>query len=189
MARQLAWLMVLAVASVTAASPALAAGNSAMAMGNAEATVVLPIAVTQAADLDFGVIVSNPGSAGTVVLGPTTAPAQYLGGVQAGCDATSGCPIAHAARFDVAGEANRSYAITAPASISITGQAADGSAAQALTVEGISLKSASRPADGAAGMLDGNGHDSFSLGGTLQVPASLPPARYRVSLQVIVTYI
>ena len=172
------------------ASPAQASGNSALARGMASAEVLQPIAVTPLADLDFGVIVGSPGLAGTVVLGASEAPASYTGGAQAGCAASLGCPLPHPAKFAVTGEAGRSYTIAAPASISIPGELTlgAGGAAPSLTVSAISVNSANRPAGGTSGQLNGNGQDSFTLGGRLDVPASLPPARYRVSLQVVVSY-
>ena len=187
-------LLTLAATLALLASPAQAAGNSATAMGLATAEVIAPITVTQSADLDFGVIVSSALASGTVLIAPgagQSSGAQYGGGVSAGCDPSLGCPVPHPAQFTVAGEANRSYAIAAPSSISITGEAlnAGQSTPPVLTVNGITLRSASRPADGPAGQLDANGHDSFSLGGTLAVPPAVAPARYRVTLQVIVTYI
>lgn len=188
LARRLFLALAAPAALAATATPACAAGISATTIGQASATLIAPLSVTQIADLDFGVIVANRDSAGTVALAPDTTPAQFGGGAHAGCEPALGCPVAHAAQFAVTGEAGRNYTIAAPSSIAITGEAVAGGQAQTLTISAITLRSASRPANGASGQLDAAGRDSFWLGGTLGVPANLPAARYRVSLQVIVTY-
>ena len=77
--------------------------------------------------------------------------------------------------------------IAAPASVVLSGEPA-GSAAPTLRVEAIGLRSASRPDAGPAGLLDLAGRDRFDLGGTLRLSGEIAPARYRVSIPVIVTY-
>jgi hypothetical protein len=182
------------VGALFAASPALAAGTAASASGVAAATVVSPVAVRQIADLDFGLVASNAGSAGEVLIAPGGGQAAYSGSARRGCSGGASCPAPHAASFEVSGEANRTYSIAAPESVSVPGEAASATGGpgtalpQVLQIEAFRFRSVSRPEAGAAGRLDSAGCDRFELGGTLRVPAALPPARYRVTVPVIVAY-
>ena len=176
-----------------AASPAMAAsGNSSAATGMASATVIQPITVTTTADLDFGTVASD--TTGLVDILPATSPALYSGGAHDACNADSTCHATHAASFTVAGEAGRSYTITAPQSVSITPHPVAGSAAgsdllpPSLLVDAITIRTASRPDSGANGQLDGTGQDHFEIGGRLIVPAALSPARIVTQITVIVAY-
>lgn len=179
-------------AAILAPGPAMAAGAAASAGGLAAAEVVSPATVRQLADLDFGALAANAGSPGEVVLAPGGAAATYLGGARQACIARVACPAPHAARFEVSGEANRAYTIAAPESITASGLVLSPLPGEVLLpvlrVEAFRVRSASRPEAGPAGRLDAAGRDLFELGGTLRVPAALPPARYRVTVPVIVTY-
>lgn len=175
----------LAVAAVIAGADSARASTT--ATGQATATVVSPIAVRELANLDFGMLRSDSSAGGTVTLAPGQAQPSYSGGARAGC--IDACDTPHLAQFAVTGEALRSYVVAVPASAMITGELAVGaSALPALTVDSFSIRSASRPHAGHSGQLDGAGNDTFELGGTLRMPADLPPAHYRVSVPVLVTY-
>ena len=169
---------------------ALAQGGSASAAGAVSATIVAPIAVRQIADLDFGVVAAGSGQAGSVTILPGIAAARYGGRARQACSADGECPAPHFASFEVSGEAGRAYTIATPASVAISGEPVGDvvSAAPVLRVEAIGLRSASRPDAGPAGTLDPAGRDRFDLGGTLRLPAAMAPARYRISIPVIVTY-
>lgn len=165
--------------------PALAAN----ANGAASATVVKPIAVRQISDLDFGVIAANGRSAGSVTITPGRSAADYSGGARTACHSQARCPAPHVAQFEVTGEAGRAYSISAPARLSVEeNPQGAGRAEPMLVVDAIQLRSASRPGAGSAGRLDSAGIDRFDLGGTLRVPAATPPAHFRLSVEVIVTY-
>jgi Domain of unknown function (DUF4402) len=152
------------------------------ASGSAKATVIEPIAVRPLQDLDFGTIALTGRSAGTVVLAPGQSSAHYTGGVHPVCG--SGCAGPRSARFEVRGEAGRSYVITVPDVASETGQ----NESQQLRLVAIRAKTASRAGLGTVGELNIFGLDHFDLGGTLQVPAELAPAHYRLNLPVIMAY-
>lgn len=165
--------------------------NGATATGMATATVVHPIAVTQMADLDFGIVISDSGRAGSVTIAPGGPAIRYAGGARLGCGGRLACPKAHAGLFGVTGQANSTYSIAVPSNISVRGiSASEALSAEAplLVVTGITARTESRPAAGSVGQLGANGRDRFSLGGTLNVTTKLPPARYRVSIPVVVTY-
>lgn len=175
--------------------PLWAGTTGTSASGAATANIVAPVAVRQIADLDFGMVAANVASAGAVVLTPGAGLAVYSGSARRGCVEGMDCPAPHAARFEVSGEAGRSYMIAAPERVAVSGKITTpetGSEAQtgppAVWIEALRFRSASRSEAGPAGRLDATGQDWFELGGTLMVPAALPPARYRVSVQVIITY-
>ena len=178
------WLLA-GPAMVVSAGAAAAKGDN-QAVGLASARVISPVAVRELADLDFGTI-SSAGS-GAVSLAPGQNRPRYTGGAGDGC-AGSRCPAPHLASFAVSGEALRGYTISIPVSLIAGGLAAGAQVAPpALVVDTFSVRSASRPHAGHFGQLDDAGRDTFELGGRVRVPANLPPARYRVSVPVIVTY-
>lgn len=167
-----------------AANDARAASSH--ATGTATATVIRPLSVTALADMDFGTITHLPGVSGTVTVNPGTAGASFAGGTSAVCTG-SGCGIAHAARFAVSGEPQRNYAIQLPGTVTATGAATQtGAIAPPLTISGLTLRTTG---GGSVPRLDASGTGGFEVGGTITLPADLPPARYRASFAVIVSYI
>jgi hypothetical protein len=177
-------LLAAMLAQLTAAPCALAAGST--ATGLATATVIRPLRVIATADMNFGTITHLPGTSGTVTVSPGAAGATFSGGAGAGC-AGSDCTTAHAARFAVSGEPQRDYTVQLPASVIATGSTGNPGAVLApLTVGNLTLRTAS---GGAAPRLDAAGTDHFEVGGTITLPADLPPAHYRASFAVMVTYI
>ena len=181
-------IIALSIIVLASAAPARAAGLPATASGQANATVAAPIAVKQVEDLDFGVVASNPSRGGTVVLAPGADRARYTGSARDGCAAAS-CPAAHSARFAVNGEVNRGYTVWTPASLAVAGIAPDGGPVRDLVVSGIAVRTDSRPDGEPQGRLGPDGNDSFTVGGTLEVPAGLAPVRYRVVIPVMLNYI
>ncbi len=178
-----------AAAAILLPAPALAGDVAASASGAAAAVVVGPVTVRQIADLDFGTVAADAASPGWVTLEPGGGGAIYSGGARQACGTGPSCPAPHAARFEVTGEAYRAYAIAAPDSLTLAGDAIEArSPAPVLTIERLRIRSASRPGAGPMGQLDAAGRDSFDLGGSLHLPSALAPARYRVSVEVIVTY-
>lgn len=182
------------VAALIAATPVQGQGAPASAAGTATATIVRPLAIRQIADLDFGIVAST-GTAGSVTLGPGVSALRYDGGARQGCAGDGECPLPHFASFELGGEANRSYKIALPSSVAVAGEALLSAARPGETatpsrvwVDGLQVRTASRPGTGPAGQLDPDGRDRFDLGGTLRIAGDLPPARYRVSIPVVVTY-
>ena len=166
------------------AGPAFASSGD-VASGIATATVIHPLTVSQLADLDFGMVASDAGGVGSVTIAPGNSAILYEGAARPGCSADVACPAGHAARFSVTGKEGSSYSISVPSRIGARDPASD---QPALTVESITIQTRSRPAAGATGQLDATGHDSFGVGGTLQVPAGLRAGRYRISIPVVVFY-
>jgi hypothetical protein len=175
----------LAGALALAAAVVPAQARPSQAAGLASATVIRPLRVTATADMDFGTITHLPGTSGTVTVSPGVAGAVYAGGAGAACTGAD-CGSAHAAGFAVTGEPQRNYTVQLPASVIANGAASDpGQTAPSLVVGNLTLRTASSGVP----RLDGSGADSFEVGGTITLPADLPPARYRASFSVIVTYI
>ena len=159
---------------------------TASASGTAMATVIRPLSVTAIADMDFGTITHLPGVGGTATVSPGGGGASFAGGASAVCSG-SDCASAHAARFAVTGEPQRNYTIRLPGTVTATGSTIGiGGTAPPLTISALTLRTR-----GGTGMprLDASGNDGFEVGGTITLPADLPPARYRASFAVIVTYI
>ena len=172
-----------------------AGGTSASAMGVASAVVIQPITVRQTADLDFGMLANGQGTPGAVTIDASGA--SYRGGAAQICAFSGmgggmagggGCITPHAAGFAVSGEAGHAYSVSAPTRLAITGVADGGGPAPTLIIEGFGVVTASRPGAGAFGLIGADGTDSFLVGGTLAIPATLLPARYRASFPVIVSY-
>ncbi len=167
------------VATGAQAAPAAQAS----APGIASATVIRPLRVQPITDMDFGTIVHEPGLTGTVMVSPGSAGASFTGG--ASCPG-SDCTSAHTAHFAVSGEPQRNYAIQLPASILATGSTITaGAIAPSLTVRALTVRAKS---SNTTPSLDASGADSFEVGGTITLPADLPPARYRASFVVVVSY-
>lgn len=179
-----------AVLMTTFTTPALgASGNAASATGDVSATIVSPILLRELADLDFGTITSSRGAPGSVTIGPE-GNVSYSGGTGAACLGGGSCASPHPSRFAVTGEPNRSYIVTTPASVRAQGSALDGSDAALpdLIIESISVRTHNRPESASSGKLDGNGNDTFNVGGTLRVPAGSAAGHYRATLPLVVTY-
>jgi hypothetical protein len=168
-------------ALLLAATSAQADSVATSALGRASASVVNPVTLRPIRDLDFGIITVGPQASGSVIVSPGAAGAHYAGSVRQVCG--SGCVMPHPARFEVTGEAGRSYVITTPNSI-----LAPNESLSPLRIDAIRLKTASRPDSVAAGQINFSGLDHFDLGGTLHVPAGAAADSYWLNLPVIMTY-
>lgn len=153
--------IVLAAVAATIAVPAAAApGDTATASGSATATIVAPISITHNVDaLDFGVIVSpTTASTVTVVAGASTVSSGDAVKLSGG----------NSDSFSVAGDPNRSFAIT-------TGGG---------TMGGMSFTT-SAPA---SGTLSASGTASFSVDGVLSIPGGQAAGVYSTTYSATVTY-
>ena len=173
-------------------TPAVASGSSASAQGFAQATVIQPIVVSVLSNLDFGMLTASQTAGGTVTIDPGSS-AHYSGGASPACLGGGACPGVHASHFAVRGEAARSYVVSAPGALIASGTLSGpgpgtGAAAPDLAIETLTVRTQSRPGSGPAGTLDVNGQDTFSIGGTLIVPAGTSAAHYQATLPVIITY-
>lgn len=144
-----------AIIAIVTLSIAFSATASAQVSASAptSATVVTPISILKTTNMSFGnVAVSSLG--GTVVL-PATGTRTTTGGVT--LPATNGTVTA--AQFTVSGQADYTYAITLPTTLTIT---------KAVTNETMLVNAFTTPA--ATGTLTG-GTQAFFVGATLNVSA------------------
>lgn len=146
------------------------AQNSATGTAEASVTLITPISIEKATDLQFGTFVASA-TPGTITMTPAGT-VSTTGGVTQ----ISGGTIS-AATFTVAGEANQTYAITLPsAPVTLTG-----------TVEGDALLldsfTSTPDATGTIGT-----DTTIAVGGTLTVPADSNADIYRGSFDVTVNY-
>jgi Domain of unknown function (DUF4402) len=161
--------LALAVIGLTLGSSAFAQSNTASTSANATARIVTPIAIAKTSDMHFGDVVAG-GSAGTVVLTPAGVRSAAGGTTLGNAGGTA------AAAFNVTGQGSATYAITLPASTTVT------SGANTMTVNAF----ASSPSG--TGALSAGGSQALTVGATLNVGASQATGTYTGTFNVTVTY-
>lgn len=169
--------MTLAVVAILAMASLAQAQSSASASATATATarIIHPITLCKTADLNFNGIASGS-SAGTVVVANNNT-ASYSGGVSP-LTGSSATPIT-AARFSVNGEPNLTYSISNSGnSVTMT----SGSNSMVCTL------AAPAAVSGTLGTLSSTGHQDFTVGGSLAVPANQASGTYVGSWTETVTY-
>lgn len=144
----------------------------------AAARIISPITLTQVTALNFGTMAVLTATGGTCVLS-TQGVRSQTGGV----NLSAQTPVAANAAYTVGGAASTTYAITLPATITVT----DG-ATHNMTIGTLLARTASAGADGLTGTLSAGGADSFSIGGTLTVAAAQTAAAYTGTFNVTVAY-
>ena len=133
---------------------------------NVTITLLAPISISAAADMDFGTMVPT-GTAGTVTV--TTAGARSSVDV----DLLGGVPAA--ASFDVTGATGQAYVITLPSPATLT------SGGNTMTVDTFNHDAGATPT------LVG-GSDTFNVGATLHVSAAQAAGTYSGTFDVTVNY-
>ncbi len=149
-----------------AAAPGIA--NAASDTASADATIVAPVTVTKASDLQFG-LVGSTASAGTVSIseaGARTGDANVL--LLSGATPTQ-------ASFTVAGANNAAVVVTVPASASLTGPGTAMTATLSSTLNGSQT-------------LDGSGAMTVNVAADLAVGASQASGAYATTFDVTVIY-
>jgi len=144
---------------------------------NASANIVVPLTITKTADLCFGTMTSPTGGS-TVLLQPNgNISVTYNGGNMVLLSQT---PTPSVAGYTVTGQTNTYYNIYLPASVTITNPSSN-----TMTIDGWLT---SENNNGTVGFLDGNGHDAFTLGGTLHVGGYQALGLYTGTFNVTVNY-
>jgi spore coat protein U-like protein len=166
---------------------AFGASNSfaADAESSSDATVIVPIAIAQAEDLDFGKFA--PGVGGTVTVatdGARSASGTILSTI--GSSPT-------AAKFDVTGDSDATYLITLPATVNLADtETSEGGEDMAVTLfSGLDSTSGSVGAGQVeTGTLssDATGAQSIFMGGELAVAAEQAPGTYTGTVTATVEY-
>ena len=142
--------------------------RAAEGVATATATIVAPIAIDKKSDLTFASVSAHPMNSGTVVVGTT-------GGRICGKHLTCSGPVS-ASSFEVVGEANLSFAITLPTSVTLS------SGTNNMTVDGFT----SSPVT--PGILAGDGKASIFVGATLHVGPNQPFDVYSGSFIINIDY-
>ena len=145
----------------------------------AGAVIITPITLTQVSPLNFGVMAVLTATPGTCVLS-TSGVRSNTGGVNLSLQA----PLATNASYTVAGQANTTYAITLPGSITVTHT----NATNTMSIGTLLARTTSAGVDGPTGTLSGTGADAFTIGGTLSVVAAQLAGVYSGTFDVTVAY-
>lgn len=164
---------------------ALAVALAAMAMSSqavegtatATGTVITPISITKSADLNFGNFA--PGTGGTITVSTSGAPTS-TGIVRS----TTVTPTA--AKFDVSGDNNATYAITYTGTSATLSDGATGTMDLAIHSDLTAGNATSNTAS--SGTLSAAGTQSIYVGGTLTVGATQASGTYTGSVKVQVEY-
>jgi hypothetical protein len=156
-------------------------GQSA-ARGVATATVIEPLSVRPLQGLEFGLMTVSARAAGAVSVEPGQPGATYTGGVRSVCAAS--CASPQSARFEVRGEAGRSYVLTLPNQVATTSE----NESRRLRIVAIRARIGNQAGLGTTGEINFSGLDYFDLGGTLMVPSGAAPAHYRLNLPIMMAY-
>lgn len=143
-------------------SAAAQTGDPVGTTATASATIISPLTITKAADMNFGNITATT-AGGTVVL--AAGGGRTASGVQ--LPATTGTVAA--ASFNVTGEASYAYTVNLPTTHTIT---------KAASTETMSLGTFTSSLTGNTSSLSGTGTGSFTVGSTLTVGANQASGSY-----------
>lgn len=175
-----------AIVMMTAFSTAVMAQTDASETTDAGTTLIVPMTITEDSPLHFGNIVLPDATGGTVEL--STANARSFTGT--GVSASPIGPTSTNAAYSVTGTYNKTYALTLPATITLTETIAstgvrtmDISALTVLFSGGVEQTGV-----GATSTLSATGTDSFAIGGTLTVAALQIAGIYEGTFPVSVDY-
>jgi len=177
-ARQSSLKIALAFVFAFGATAFSGGANAASAGANATATVVAPIAIAKATDLNFGSF--YPGAASGTVDVNTNNIRSVTGGVLA----ASGGAAVTAARFDVTGAASATYTITYASGVTLLGPGAP----MALTQISDLTGAGSATTLATTGALGAGGTQSIHLGGSLAVAANQATGVYIGNISATVAY-
>lgn len=158
-------IILMTIASLSVKAQATSATDDAIAT----ARIITPITLTNTQGLAFGNIAAS-GAIGTVTISPAGA-RSHSGGVTPSVIGTFNNAI-----YSATGEANATYTITLPASVSIT----DGT--NNMLVNGFT----SDPA--ATGLFSGTGTQTINVGATVNVGASQVTGNYSGTYDVTIAY-
>lgn len=163
----------LAIASVAFVGFSNSAHAQASATASASANIITPISIVKDVDMNFGNVAVSATTAGTAILSPAgTRTTGGAGGVT--LPATTGSVAA--AQFTVTGQASYTYAITLPATATIT----DG-ASHNMIVDNFTSTPTS------TGLLSAGGIQVLNVGATLNVAAAQAAGLYTNATAVPVT--
>ena len=146
----------------------------------AGAKLIVPMTLSQTSPLHFGTITLVTAAGGSVVLPSNSTTRSFTGGVSASAVA----PLATNAAYTVTGTKNVTYALTLPATITVT----ETLGSSTMTIGTLLARFNGAGADAVTSTLSGTGTDSFTVGGTLTVAASQVGGIYAGAFNVTVDY-
>jgi hypothetical protein len=139
--------------------------------------------LTETAPLHFGSMVMTDALGGTCVLPSNSTTRIFTGGV-----ATSAAtPVATNAAYNVTGTINETYALTLPATTTITHTTLSSGVYQ-MDITLMTARFNGKSADAVTSTLTSSGTDSFTLGGTLTIKAAQLGGIYAGTFDVTVDY-
>ena len=144
----------------------------------AGAKILVPITLTETGVLHFGTMYKGTG--GTCVLA-TDGTRSFTGGVTAAAVA----PFLSNATYDVTGAVNTTYAITLPASVTVTETVG---LVATMTINAMTVLPFNTGANAVTGTLSGTGLDNLTVGGTLTVAGTQATGIYAGTFDVTVAY-
>jgi len=145
----------------------------------AGAVIIIPIALTQVTPLHFGVMSVLAATPGTCVLS-TTGVRSATGGV----NLSAQTPVATNAAYNVAGQVSTTYALTLPATITVTKAVT----LETMTIGTLLARFNGAGADAVTSTISAGGTDSFTVGGTLAVSAGQVAGTYAGAFDVTIAY-
>jgi hypothetical protein len=163
----------------------LMAQTSATVTGTtAGAVLIQAMTLTQTAPLHFGSIVLTDASGGTVELPSNSTTRVFTG---AGVATSAATPVATNAAYNVTGTINETYALTLPATTTVTLTTAS-AGVKTMTITLMTARFNGALADAVTSTLSATGTDSFTVGGTLTVQANQVAGIYAGTFNVTVDY-
>ncbi len=144
------------------------------------AKVIVPMTLAQTAPLNFGTITEISATAGTIVLPSNSTSRVFTGGFAASAVA----PVATNAAYNVTGTASSTYALTLPATTTVTNT----TSAATMDVTLMTARFNGAGADAVTSTLSTEGTDNFTLGGTLSAAGVQTAGTYTGTFDVTVDY-
>ena len=176
-------MIFVAIVMMAGFSSTVVAQTSATETTAAGAQLIVPMTLTETSPLHFGTITLTDASGGSVILSTANA-RTFTGGVST----TAVSPTSTNAAYDVTGTYNETYALTLPATITVTETV--GTTAT-MTISDLTVLfngGSEETAVGATSTLSASGTDNFSVGGTLTVAADQIGGVYAGTFPVTVDY-
>jgi len=169
-------IKILAIFAVTLGFAASSYGQES-ANADASATIITPIAIAWAADMNFGNVAVQSSTGGTVILAPGGG--RSTGGAGGATLPAFNTGTVTAASFTVSGTADYTYVITLPSTNVVISDGTNTMNVNAFT---------STPTP--TGTLDGTGYQTLNVGATLNVAAAQPAGTYTLDdgIEVTVNY-
>lgn len=155
----------------------------------AGAVLIVPMGLSETSPLHFGTIVLTTTAGGTVVLPSNSLTRGFTGGVAAAASTVNQLAVIKNAAFHVTGTRNETYALTLPSTITIT--ETNGGVGATMTISALKVTFTGGEevtAVAATSLLNTDGEDDFSVGGTLTVPATPVGGVYAGTFDTSVDY-